>query len=173
MYNISLLSPKTFVLLRDRYALDPFSYTQFLTLFSSFTDICCLSELDSLLLFANYNSDFFYFGLRGFSYSIPRFSVYVPYSFRSRGHCTSSLFFSFSILRFIGISTLELTVHPMNINALSLYGKLGFQTLQSPDHNSLLLSTNIPSNSRIIPFTLSSHTLDNIKRLKAGFLSTL
>ena len=65
MYNISLLSPKTFVLLRDRYALDPFSYTQFLTLFSSF-NICCLSELDSLLLFANYNSDF-YFGLRGFS----------------------------------------------------------------------------------------------------------
>ena len=58
MYNISLLSPKTFVLLRDRYASDPFNYTKFLTIFSRFTDLSSLGESDSLLLFAKYNSDF-------------------------------------------------------------------------------------------------------------------
>ena len=87
-------------------------YSVSLTLFSSFTDICCLSELDSLLLFANYNSDFFLFRPHGvFLTAFLVLVVYVPYSFRSRGHCTSSLF-SFILYSpfYRYFSSLELTV---------------------------------------------------------------
>lgn len=169
MYNLSLLSPKTFSLLQESYTQDPHEYIKYLTIFSSFTDYSCLYELDSLLFSVTSNTDHFYFGLRGFNYNIPRYSIYVPYCSRSKGHCTNSLFLSFSMLRFIGISSMELIVHPMNLKAISLYRKLGFYSFQSISTESILLTRNVPASSRIVPFSLSSNAFDTLQHMSTHF----
>jgi len=167
MYSIDCLNRQAFKLLSSRFHSDPPIYSTYLTIFSSFSKSHDIYDQHSLLYIAKCLEDqFFYFGLRGFDYGIPRFSVYIPFEYHSLGHGTQSIIFSASILSFLGLTSLQLSVHCSNTNALRLYQKVGFQVINSSNHDFVIMESSVTT-LMALPSKAFNLTCDAFAILKA------